>query len=123
MDSLRHLTGASISADDLFERYKIACDLKQTPDLQRIEVSVRSWATAIGITEVTVKFVRNVKEVGVAAWDARDARDARAARAASAAWAASAASAAWADSAAENKAQADLVRKWYPVPPTFKEQP
>ena len=86
--SLRKFAGATINADDLFERYKIACDLKQPVDHDKIMLALHRWADKIGIPDVPIKFVTTAKEVEVAVSAARAAWDARAAWAA---WAVSAA--------------------------------
>jgi hypothetical protein len=74
--TLRHFAGASISADDLFERFKVACDLKQSVDHNRIEAALHRWASLIDAGPVTVHFVRNAREIDGAAGAARAAWDA-----------------------------------------------
>ena len=92
--SLRKFAGATINADDLFARYKIACDLKQPVDHDKIMLALQRWTDIIGIPDVAIKFVTTAAEVEVAAraawaaWDARAAWDACAAWDARAAWAA-----------------------------------
>ena len=80
--SLRKFAGATINADDLFTRYKIACDLKQPVDHDKIMLALQRWTDKIGIPDVPIKFVTTAKEVEVAARAARAAWAARAARAA-----------------------------------------
>ena len=91
----------SISTDDLFERFKIACDLNQPVDQEKITLSLQRWADKISAPGVAIKFMTSEKEVkeaaraamaawdaqaslasraAMAAWDARDAMDARDAR-------------------------------------------
>jgi hypothetical protein len=111
--TLRHFAGASISADDLFERFKVACDLKQSVDHNRIEAALHRWASLIDAGPVTVHFVRNAREIDEAAWAAwaaRAAGDARAARAARDAWVAWAARDAWAAWAARAAGDARAAR-------------
>jgi hypothetical protein len=111
--TLRHFAGASISADDLFERFKVACDLKQSVDHNRIEAALHRWASLIDAGPVTVHFVRNAREIDEAAWAAwaaRAAGDSRAARAARDAWVAWAARDAWAAWAARAAGDARAAR-------------
>ena len=86
--SLRRFVGASINADDLFERYKVACTLKQDVDRGKIIEALRRWTSAIGIAEVQLLFVDSAAEIEKAAQDARAAWAAWAARTAWDAWAA-----------------------------------
>lgn len=77
--SLRRFVGVTISADDLFERYKAACDLKRHVDHEKITLALRAWADRIGIADVAIMFITTGKEVEEAAraasaeWDAWDA--------------------------------------------------
>jgi hypothetical protein len=147
--TLRHFAGASISADDLFERFKVACDLKQSVDHNRIEAALHRWASLIDAGPVTVHFVRNAREIDEAARAARDARAARAARdaraaraagdarAARAAWVARAARAAWvawaaraasldlswisiAAIGASSEGEESLMQRWLPILEAFE---
>jgi hypothetical protein len=104
--------GASISADDLYVRYKIACDLKQPVDRVRIAGAIHRWCGNFGIASVAIQFVTTAEQIKraaraagasripwdarVAAWDVWAARDAKAAWAVRHAWDASAARDAWA---------------------------
>ena len=105
--SLRKFAGATINADDLFERYKIACDLKQPVDQEKITLALQRWADKIGIAGIAIKFVTTAKEIEDAVRAARAARDARAARAA---WDARDARAAWAARAARDARDARAAR-------------
>jgi hypothetical protein len=109
LHSLRRFAGASISADDLFVRYKIACDLKQPVDRDRIAGAIHRWCSHNGSGSFAIQFVTTAEQIRRAAlaagasripWDARvvvwAARDAKAAWAVRDAWDASAARDAWA---------------------------
>ena len=74
--SLRKFAGATINADDLFARYKVACDLKQPVDRDKIMLALQRWTDKIGIPDVAIRFVTTAKEVEVAAGDAGAAWDA-----------------------------------------------
>jgi hypothetical protein len=74
-----------VSVADLLKRYKIACDLKQAVDRDRILSALKRWACNIGIPDVTIQFATNAKEVEAAARAAKDTWDANVASAASAA--------------------------------------
>jgi hypothetical protein len=120
--TLRHFAGASISADDLFERFKVACDLKQSVDHNRIEAALHRWASLIDAGPVTVHFVRNAREIDEAAWAAwaaRAAGDARAARAARDAsldlsWISIAAI------GASSEGEESLMQRWLPILEAFE---
>jgi hypothetical protein len=111
--TLRHFAGASISADDLFERFKVACDLKQSVDHNRIEAALHRWASLIDAGPVTVHFVRNAREIDEAAW---------------AAWAARAAGDAsldlsWISIAAigaSSEGEESLMQRWLPILEAFE---
>jgi hypothetical protein len=75
--SPRCLMGATINADDLFERYEVAWALKRQPDLVKVESHVRHWAAGIGISETAIRFVTNASEVEAASRAAKAAWDAR----------------------------------------------
>jgi len=102
-------TKAPTPLEQLLERHKIACDLKQTVDREKIAECLQRWAGRIIKEPMKIAFSANfaayqkdarAARAARAAWDARAARaaraawDARAARAARAAWAARAARAA-----------------------------
>ncbi len=75
------------SVESLSARHRIACDLKQEIDRDKITRALGEFLREIGApSQTSVVFVSSSKDVASAAWDAS---------AASAAWAASAASAAW----------------------------
>jgi hypothetical protein len=114
--TLRHFAGASISADDLFERFKVACDLKQSVDHNRIEAALHRWASLIDAGPVTVHFVRNAREIDEAARAARDARAARAARDASLdlSWISIAAI------GASSEGEESLMQRWLPILEAFE---
>jgi hypothetical protein len=131
--SLRKFVGATINADDLFERYKIACDLKQPVDQEKITLALQRWADKISIAGTAIKFVATAKEVEVAARAARDAWAAMAAMAARAAWDAWAARAAWAARdawdvsyistaaiGASSEGEQETLEKWLPIFEAFE---
>lgn len=126
LQSLRRFAGASISADDLYVRYRIACDLKQPVERGRIAGAIHRWCSTNGLGSFAIQFVTTAEQKNAAArhagasripWDARifawdvwAARDPRAAWAVRHAWDASAARVAWDASAARDAWDASAAR-------------
>jgi len=80
LQSLRRFAGASISADDLYVRYRIACDLKQPVDRGRIAGAIHRWCNNNGFGSFAIQFVTTAEQKNAAArhaevsripWDAR----------------------------------------------------
>jgi len=88
------------SVENLTERFKTACDLRQPVDRARIATSLETWLDNVSQQKLRVRVVETedealkVSKAASAAWAARGAWDARGAWAARDAWSASAARAA-----------------------------
>jgi hypothetical protein len=78
---LRRFAGETLSADDLLARsaenllarYNRACELKQTPDREKIVLAIRRWAAMIGTPDISITFVGNTAGVKNAMRDAKAA--------------------------------------------------
>ena len=62
------------SAEDMLARYNRACELKQTPDRDKIILAIRRWAAAIGTPDVAITFADNTAGVKKAMRVAGDAK-------------------------------------------------
>lgn len=84
------------TVEQLMERYKIACDLKQPVNRRKISYRMRQWLRGISDQKLPIRFAESYEEILKAGRDARVARDARVVWAARDAWDARDAQAAWA---------------------------
>ncbi len=65
----------SLTAAELYERFKTACDLKQAVDRDKIVSALEGWTAALGVWPfVTIKFVTNMAEALDAHAEAEEAR-------------------------------------------------